>query len=83
MKLFRLIWLSCEKATFLITKKEEGKLTLIESVQLKLHLGICDFCIRFSQQTKFFTGRSKHLHEHSNAALSPQKKQAIQSLMKD
>lgn len=83
MKVLRLIWLSCEKATFLITKKEEGKLTFKESLQLKLHLGICDFCKRFNQQTKFFTGRSKQLHEHSNAALSPEKKQAIQSLMKD
>jgi hypothetical protein len=83
MSAFRFIWLSCKKATFLMSKKEEGKLTLIEALQLKTHLGICDFCTRFQKQTKFFTSHAHHVHEHSNATLSAEKKLEIQSLLKD
>lgn len=83
MSRFRLIWLTCKKATFLVSKKEEGKLTPIESIQLKLHLGICDFCTRFEKQTKFFSRHARHLHEHNNITLSKEKKEHIRSLLKD
>jgi hypothetical protein len=83
MAIFNFIYLSCKKATFLISKKEEGKLTPLEKIQLKLHLNICDFCTRFEKQTKFFSRNSIHLHDHSGDKLSDQKKQEIQSLLKD
>ncbi|MBL0358030.1 MAG: hypothetical protein IPP72_14675 [Chitinophagaceae bacterium] len=66
-----------------MSKKEEGKLTPIESVQLKLHLRICDFCSRFQKQAKFFTSHAMHTHEHLPATLSEEKKEVIRSLMKD
>lgn len=83
MAIFRFIYLSCKKATFLISKKEEGKLTPVEKLQLKMHLGICDFCTRFEKQTKFFSKNSIHLHDHTHATLSDQKKEEIKSLLKD
>lgn len=80
---FNFIWLSCKKATFLISKKEEGKLTALELMQLKMHLGICAFCTRFQQQTKFFTGKTQHSHQHTAAKLSDEKKEQIKLLLKD
>ncbi len=66
-----------------MSKKEEGKLTPVEKIQLKLHLSICDFCTRFEKQTKFFSKNSIHLHDHKHAKLSDQKKEEIKSLLKD
>jgi hypothetical protein len=83
MSAFRFIWLGCQKATFLISKKEEGRLMLIEKIQLKLHLSICDFCTRFQKQVKFFASNAPHLHEHVHTPLSEEKKQAIKELLKD
>jgi hypothetical protein len=66
-----------------MSKKEEGRLTPLEKIQLKIHLNICDFCTRFEKQTKFFSKNAAHLHDHSSAKLSDQKKQEIKSLLKD
>ena len=65
-----------------MSKKEEGKLTFKEKIQLKLHLRICDFCTRFQQQVKFFTGNAPHSHEHLHISMSNEKKQAIKTLLK-
>lgn len=78
------IILSCTKATFLISKKEEGKISVVENFQLKMHLAVCKFCNRFQQQTKFFTSQSKELHLHTPPQQLPQeKKEAIKLLLKD
>ena len=83
MSAFRIIWLSCKKATFLMSKKEEGRLTLKEKIQLRLHLTICDFCTRFQKQVKFFTGNAVHTHEHIHTPLREEKKEEIRELMRD
>lgn len=83
MAIFKFIYLSCKRATFLMSKKEEGKLTALEKVQLKIHLNICDFCTRFEKQTKFFSKNAVHQHNHTPAKLSDQKKTEIKSLLKD
>ena len=83
MAIFKFIYLSCKRATFLLSKKEEGKLTLIEKTQLKFHLRLCDFCTRFEKQTKFLSKNSIHLHDHTDVKLSDEKKDEIKSLLKD
>lgn len=65
-----------------MSKKEEGKISLKERVQLRLHLSICDFCSRFQKQTAFFTKNALHAHEHIDAKLSDEKKTEIKELMK-
>jgi len=40
----------CQKATRLISEAMERKLTLKESIKLKLHLSVCDLCERFLKQ---------------------------------
>jgi len=41
--------LSCDKATFLITKEQEGKISFIRKIQLELHLKACKFCSLFKK----------------------------------
>ncbi|WP_336516979.1 hypothetical protein [Pollutibacter soli] len=50
---------SCKKATFLISKKEEGKLTSSEAIGLAWHLSVCSFCRSFERQTSFFSSKMK------------------------
>ena len=50
-KLMNLMVLSCLKATFLLEKREEEPLSIMEKFQLKLHLKICDKCANYSQQS--------------------------------
>lgn len=83
MSKLNIIWLSCKQATFLMSKKEEGKISLKERIQLRLHLSLCDFCTRFKQQTGFFTKKAFHIHEHLDTPMSDQKKEEIKALMKD
>jgi len=45
------IWYSCQRATELIEKKYVAELSLIEEVKLKMHLGICGACKKYSKQS--------------------------------
>lgn len=74
-----LFTISCKKATYLVSKKEEGKLNWIESIQFRTHMAICSLCRLFEQQSKLISKHAKHMH--SDASLSEdQKKKMEQSL---
>lgn len=74
-----LFTISCKKATYLVSKKEEGKLNWIESIQLRSHMTICSLCRLFEQQSKFISKHAKHVD--SDATLSePQKIKIIKTL---
>jgi hypothetical protein len=47
------IKISCREASFLISKKQETKLSIYENLQLAIHLFICDICKLFKKQTDF------------------------------
>lgn len=59
---------SCEDATFLAVKKEEGRLTSREKTKLFFHLFICGICRRFVKQSRRLQklGQSCHekMHDH-------------------
>ena len=44
------VMLSCDKATFFVTKKEYVKLSCKENLQLKMHLMGCKLCRSFNEQ---------------------------------
>ena len=46
------VMLSCEEATFLMTKSEFEKVGCIKRMQLKMHLAGCEFCRRFKIQSE-------------------------------
>lgn len=82
MRIFNFILLDCKRATFLMSKQEEDKLSFLQAVQLRLHVGACSFCKRFQQQTKFFTSKVNHLHQHLPSQLPGESKQRIKELLK-
>lgn len=61
MSLKNRLILSCEKATFLIVKREEQPLSLSEKVRLVAHLSICKFCRNFAKQSEFISRHTSHL----------------------
>lgn len=55
------IWYSCQRATELIEKKHITELSAIESVKLKLHLGICGACTKYSRQSELIEKLAKEI----------------------
>jgi len=45
--------LSCKEASRLISEGMDRRLSLTERIGLRLHVGICDACTRFTSQVKF------------------------------
>jgi hypothetical protein len=74
-----LLNISCKKATYLVSKKEEGKLNWIESIQLRSHMAICSLCRLFEEQSKFIAKHAKHIH--SEATLSEAQKKKIEQAL--
>jgi hypothetical protein len=75
--------LSCDTATFYVTKKDYQKLSCKENFQLKLHLMACSFCRSFNNQNAIISDKIKLMDEHPPAAeLSPEKKQEIEKCLK-
>jgi hypothetical protein len=52
-KLMNKLMLSCKKASALIIKRNDFRLTRVEKVQLFFHLLMCGACHRFDIQNKF------------------------------
>ena len=46
--------ITCKQAVDYISKKEEGKLSPLQKIQLWRHLAICSLCRIFSEQNKLF-----------------------------
>jgi hypothetical protein len=69
----------CRKATFLISKKHEHELTWHERFQLLIHLIVCEFCRRFSKQTKIII--SEVNNSESLEKLSEDDKQEMRELL--
>lgn len=64
MKKFMMKYLmvNCKEATFLMAKKEEGKLSLIGRIKLSIHTSMCSLCRKFEKQTGRIGKESKHVH---------------------
>lgn len=78
--------ISCQKATMLLLKEEEGKLPFSDRLMLKLHLFLCTKCKRFSKQSRFLAQSIENYLARKNATaassrLSAEKKQELQALI--
>lgn len=70
--------MSCQKASYIIEKRELTKLSLWEKISLKFHLMICSLCRRYESDSKVLGKILKSLHNHSShASLSAAEKEAI------
>jgi len=52
-KLFKILFLSCLKASELVEKKMHFKLSFTEKMQLKLHKSMCGACRVYEKQSNF------------------------------
>jgi anti-sigma factor ChrR (cupin superfamily) len=80
MSLLNKILLSCQKATFLVSKQQETSLDLKETLQLKVHLMMCDVCTKWKAQTDTLTKVLKNNSDQvidPNAALTQEQKQKL------
>jgi hypothetical protein len=68
--------ISCKKATYLISKKEENRLSWFEKIKLRGHLTICSLCRKFEIQTGFIGRMVKHTHVE--LTLSPEAKEKME-----
>ena len=63
--------LSCKKASALIDKKAEAKLSWKENMQLTMHKSMCDACTAYEKQSKLIDKiLHTHIHSHSETNLS-------------
>jgi len=88
MKIKGKIMISCHEATYLISKKQEDKLSLTEQMKLSLHLMYCKYCNRFAKQTKQITKSIKEMNKRikKNSVkikLTEEQKNRIRKAMND
>ena len=66
MTLLSKIQNNCRQATFLIEKKSVARLTIRETVELRIHLYGCSFCRLFGKQSAVINDMVKELLRTSN-----------------
>lgn len=77
------IMLSCDTATYLITRNEYENLYCLKKIQLSMHLAGCKYCRRFAAQSKYITAqlnKIKNLEtQHDGIYLTEKQKQKIKA----
>lgn len=75
--------LTCKEATFLVEKREAGKISFREKIQLKAHLWICNACKNYEKQSKIIEKMLNKIFQKKEAeTLSKEFKQKIIEKMK-
>lgn len=70
---------NCRQATLLLEKKEFIKLSLRETVELRIHLHGCSVCRLYGQQTKIINSMVQHLFKHQEYKLDNSFKKELQN----
>jgi hypothetical protein len=71
-RLMNILMLSCRKATELIEKDLYFKLSLIEKIQLRMHISMCDFCTRYKKQSGLLHNILQRFeHDHHQTDMVP------------
>jgi hypothetical protein len=68
MEALKKIQNNCHKATFLIEKKLIGRITLRETIELKIHLLGCSICRTYQRQTIKISQIARQLFHNSTNA---------------
>lgn len=64
--MMKYLMINCRKATYLMAKKEEGKLSFVGRMKLSIHTSMCSLCKKFEKQTSLIGKESKHVHAEDN-----------------
>lgn len=72
--------ISCDKASYLISKSEEEKLSCREKYHLQVHLMGCKFCRRYKKEIRYMSQAINSFKDSSafSGKLSSDKKKDIQ-----
>jgi anti-sigma factor ChrR (cupin superfamily) len=60
--MMKYLMISCREATYLMAKKEEGKLSFAGRIKLSIHTSMCSMCRKFEKQTSQIGKESRHVH---------------------
>ncbi|KOY85669.1 hypothetical protein AD998_05450 [bacterium 336/3] len=78
------ILLTCKKATELVEKKQNKRISFKENIQLKLHLWICKACAVYEKQSKIIQSfLQKVTQKNISEKLSEESKKKILENLKD
>jgi hypothetical protein len=72
---------NCKEATYLMAKKEEGRLSIQERLKLSMHTSMCSLCKKFERQAIKIGAESKHVHAEQQ--LPDFTKEKIEQLIKE
>ena len=75
----KFLMISCKKATWLVSKKEEKRLSWREKWQLRAHMALCSMCRRFEEQSGFIGRMARQIHVHET--LSDASKEKMQQAL--
>ncbi|MCA6450461.1 MAG: hypothetical protein IM584_06185 [Chitinophagaceae bacterium] len=75
----KFLMISCKKATWLVSKKEEKRLSWHEKWQLRAHMALCSMCRRFEEQSGFIARMARQIHVHET--LSDTSKEKMQQAL--
>lgn len=78
--------ITCEKAAFLISKKQDKKLSMKEDFQLRMHLLGCRFCRAYERDIGMLSDRIRQYRvapEKESMELPHNKKQEIKHHLRD
>ena len=75
--------ISCKKATFLLVKNEEKKMSFLEKYQLKLHYKICTGCYYFRNQNLLISEHAKSAILSSEIKFSKEAKEKLKKNLKE
>ena len=67
--------ITCKEATIYISKKEEGRLSVMQHIKLFVHLGTCSLCKLFYKQNKIIIQNTPKIQ--TGETLTPQTKADI------
>ncbi|MBL0309942.1 MAG: hypothetical protein IPP77_09770 [Bacteroidetes bacterium] len=78
MNFLKTMMLNCEQATFLVTKREQKKLSFKERFDLMLHLSMCKFCSLFAKQSAFIARQLKQKQPTASGLSEAEKERMVQ-----
>jgi hypothetical protein len=70
------LFITCQEATYLMSKDEARAAGLMDKIRLAIHLMICEFCRRFRKQTAIIVREAGNLAPE--ARLSEEEKVAME-----
>ena len=76
-----ILHISCRKASYLVSKKEDGQTSRLENIQLHIHKKICTGCTLFARQSAFIARQAATSTGYSDKMLSAETKTKLRSMI--